>query len=570
MKIRSIRIEHVMRVRDVEAELRHPLTIIAGDNDVGKTSCYEAIRLAFTGEAVRVRLKKDYQALVRQGASSGSATVEWSHNGKTGRAFVAIPSGKQDCSPPCPPALAFILDAQRFASLPEDGRRRFLLDLMKVQTNVASVTERLIKRGCNRGLVQIITPMLRSGFSSAEKYAIDQQQEWRARWREATGEQYGEVKAEAWVAPLTALEYNRKDYLAICSSLRTLEEDERQLQKRIGAAEEYLSTKARYDAEVISLRKKSNDLAETKESLSRIEAEYSKAKKRLAISQEKLADALLSGQACPACGALLGVKEGGKIVRIEAMDQSAVTSLEAAVKHDQQTVRVLEESRAALSARMEEMLAAASALAILEQAMASPATKEDLDDLRSMAASVRQSIAELSDRKREMEKIAEDAKRAKEATERAREAHEKVKAWTAIREAVAPTGIPAEILEEALGPLNERLKQSSKVTGWSQAVLRGDMEIMVDGLPYGLLGESAKWKANAMIAEAISFMSGIKMLVLDRFDVLSVARRSELLDWCEHLVQKDGYETIMLFGTLKDKPQVPDANILWLKDGRVA
>ena len=56
---------------------------------------------------------------------------------------------------------------------------------------------------------------------------------------------------------------------------------------------------------------------------------------------------------------------------------------------------------------------------------------------------------------------------------------------------------------------------------------------------------------NAMIAEAISHLSGVKLLVLDRVDVLDMVGREDLLYWLDGLAEDGEIETALLFAALK-------------------
>lgn len=571
MRINGIRIEHVLQIRDIDVALKHPITIFAGDNNVGKTSIHEAIRIAFTGEAARVKQKKDYGALLRSGAKTGSAIVEFQHAGKTGRATATFPSMKQECSPPMPAELPFILDAPRFGALDDTARRRFLFDLFGVRANVQAVSERMAQKGCAEDLIKIVVPMLRGGFEPAEKYAIEQQQQWRANWKAITGETYGEVKAETWKAPLTAAEINKDGISGIAATMAELTEEHSGMQREIGAAKTHLASKERYHREAVNLKEKAANLAKLKREVGNTEKAIPKARAKAEQSKAKLSTARLSGQPCPACGTILAVKDGGKIVEIEVVQKPAqVAAIEAEAQQDDTALQTIEQTLQSVRQQFQESMSAASTLSAMEEAMGNPTTPEKMAELTEGANNIAKEIADFAEQKRKLEEAVAEVEAAKKATEVARQAHLKFKAWTVIREVLSPEGIPGEILEETLGPLNTRLKASAELTCWPAPQLRGDMEILVDGLPYGLQGESVRWRVDTMIAEGIANASNLKLLVLDRIDVLSIARRGELLDWCDHLVEKQGYESILLFGTLKEKPKIEGCNVFWLEGGRVA
>ncbi len=144
-----------------------------------------------------------------------------------------------------------------------------------------------------------------------------------------------------------------------------------------------------------------------------------------------------------------------------------------------------------------------------------------------------------------------------------------VAAWDALGDALAPSGIPAEMLSEALDPINERLMQSAMDAEWPRVGVEADMSISADCRAYALLSESEKWRTNAMLAEAIGFLSGVKLLVLDRFDVLDFKGRTDLLAWLDILASDGEIDSALLFGTLKALPaQLPDTIAAhWIDNG---
>lgn len=152
-------------------------------------------------------------------------------------------------------------------------------------------------------------------------------------------------------------------------------------------------------------------------------------------------------------------------------------------------------------------------------------------------------------------------------------------AWTAIGDALAPGGIPGEILAEAMEPLNDRLMHSAVVTEWPRVGIDADMGItQLSGTgdattvrPYALLSESEQWRADAMIAEAIAHLSGLRLLLLDRFDVLDLRGRSDLLAWMDELAESGEIETAVIFGTLKALPAKLPATMAthWIDGGHV-
>ncbi|MDR0703212.1 MAG: hypothetical protein LBF61_12595 [Azoarcus sp.] len=89
--------------------------------------------------------------------------------------------------------------------------------------------------------------------------------------------------------------------------------------------------------------------------------------------------------------------------------------------------------------------------------------------------------------------------------------------------------------------------------------------------PYALLSESEKWRADAMLAETIANLSKIKLLVLDRFDVLDLKGREDLIAWLDILAQNGEIDTALIFGTLKALPTSLPKTIAahWIENGFV-
>ena len=193
MKLTKLNIQNFLGARAVEVELTAPVTLFSGANGAGKSSIQEAVRMALTGESVRVGLKKDYGALVSDGERSGFAEVHTDQ----GVFSIELPSGKgmhlNDI-----PALPYVLNAQRFAALAENERRAFLFGLMGLSASGSAVKERLLAKGCDEKKIEAIMPLLRSGFEAAHKESQQRARDSKTEWRTITGETYGEVKAASW------------------------------------------------------------------------------------------------------------------------------------------------------------------------------------------------------------------------------------------------------------------------------------------------------------------------------------------------------------------------------------
>ena len=77
-------------------------------------------------------------------------------------------------------------------------------------------------------------------------------------------------------------------------------------------------------------------------------------------------------------------------------------------------------------------------------------------------------------------------------------------------DALAPDGIPGEIISDKLKPLNQLLMATAMATEWPLVVVTPTLDITVEGRPFGLQSESSQWRAQASIAEPAPSRSRIK------------------------------------------------------------
>lgn len=568
MRITSISVENFLGIRSAQVNIARPVTLFAGANYAGKSSLKEAVRMALVGEAVRVSLKKEYPALISDGAKEGFAEVLFDDR----RAFIMLPSGKG--TPPAeytpPKALPYVLDAQRFATLEVNDRRTFLFGLMGMKITPEAVSQRLAAKGADAKKVEQVIPLLRSGFPEACKAAKDKGTEAKGAWRAVTGETYGSVKGGTWKADKPAVDKKAHDQAV--ESLRAHDDQIAAANQTLGGLR---ADKKRHDdqqANVDGLREKVARLDRAKKKLTTDEVELADwiAKVTAAESAQSSREVLK----CPCCEALL-VHEGGALVQVEA--EAVAASQEADKLPEYQRSRDLMNKAVANDKRdIADIEAAAAELKAITEA--SPAPKQsEIDDAAAVLADLTAKRATVASK---LEQLAAATRAAAEADQRTAKAaghHADVLAWEKIADALAPDGIPGEMLAEALKPINDRLHQSALDSEWTEARINDDMSIVVgiesnkSGRPYALLSESEQWRVDAMLAEAISFQSGLKLLMLDRFDVLDAKGRTDLLAWLQVLADGGEIETALLFGTLKSLPSDLPATVAaeWINHGRV-
>ncbi|MBK8117375.1 MAG: AAA family ATPase [Candidatus Accumulibacter sp.] len=159
MKITAIKTQNFIGARDVDVKLTKPICLFAGKNFSGKSSLQEAVRMALTGESVRVSLKKEYGRMLTESQTVGYAVVE--HDGQ--QSAITLPNGAHEHTgnDRLPAVLPYVLDAQRFSSLPANDRRAFLFGLMGLRTDGDTVGGRMLTKGAT------LSRQMRSGRTCA-------------------------------------------------------------------------------------------------------------------------------------------------------------------------------------------------------------------------------------------------------------------------------------------------------------------------------------------------------------------------------------------------------------------
>ncbi len=568
MKITAIKTSNFLGARAVDLDLRSPITLVCGHNHSGKSSVAEAVRMALTGETVRVSLKKDYGRLITHGQTVGYAVVE--HDGQ--QSAITLPNGAHEHTGDRPPAvLPYVLDAQRFASMPANDRRYFLFGLMGLRTDGAAVTDRMITKGCDAAKVEQIAPHLRAGFDAAHKEAQGKARDSKASWRTVTGETYGSVKAAAWKAPKP--EFSAERLRTERDQMFSLAEQIEDGTRLIGDMQGRARIQAEQSAKIAGLRERAARFSSIEAKLRKDQAELQEWSAKCEHESRNSGGKQMPAEptyTCPACSVVLRYSHADGAL-VEFTPPPVVGSSEPGKLAEYQKARDLLARSVANDQRdLANADAAARALAQIEDGQADPApAPEEIDAKKIMVESLKKSRTALQESIKALEQDERQASQSDYRTEAARGHHADVAQWEAIADSLAPDGIPGEMLAEALEPINDRLASSSNDTEWLRVGIDADMTVTGDGRTYALLSESEKWRVDVMIAEAISHLSGIRLLVLDRVDVLDMDGREDLLYWMDGLAGDRAIETALLFATLKALPAKLPENVsaFWIENG---
>ncbi|MCY1364942.1 hypothetical protein D9M69_517690 [compost metagenome] len=269
---------------------------------------------------------------------------------------------------------------------------------------------------------------------------------------------------------------------------------------------------------------------------------------------------------CPCCNERLIIEDsvlvklhqphGGDPEAARRVDEyrGYLESAQRAVENSQRDVKAAEDAVSQIKALKAGLQAEVSADAIANAEQQINELRQRRDSFRAKVESLQEAARALAERDVVIAKAAQH--------------HADVIAWLAIADHLAPEGIPAELLNKAMTPVNTALQVMSRLTGWNQVALNAGMELTANGRAYGLLSESERWRCDTLIALAIAQVSGLRMALLDRFDVLDLPSRAQLLGALIELANLDSIDSVIVSGTLKARPATPaQIQTVWIENG---
>jgi hypothetical protein len=551
-----------------------PLTLLCGPNESGKTAAVDAIAFAMLAEHRRIEARGDRGQLLTLGAAGGYVAIRCGSGPETVKFMRDIASGRPKGGGMALPigdtaarsAVRYVLDPGLFARAKDDERRAVLLDVMRVSMSPSALLNELEARGHLREQLTSL-PMTEDPAQWVAR-CDRSASEARGVWKGITGEVYGSVKAEGWAVPLPS---GAPDPAEIADTQMAVADLRQKL--ALAHTEQGAIAERRFAHEQRAKRRAALVVGLSRES--ELRASLEAAEKTLEDAETKQTEAALhlahvrsmptlDVLKCSQCGRRHLLK-GGVLVPTDLMEVHVVTAsdllnAQAAERTTQANLKTARAIRNNLQRSVDD-------LDLMRAELARDIPPDEVEDANHAAriGQIEGDLTAAMDRLAAMNETAADAKRAAADTDAAAKAHEQVKRWVALAEAISPSGIPAELLSKALGPYNQTLMRLASEAGWPCVTLGADMRLSREGLPYGLLSESARWKADLLLTLALAIHGHLKFMVVDRFDVLELAARRPLLVWLYGLTKAGTMDTIILAGTLKEPPKVPgDVRVHWL------
>ncbi len=573
MRITKLEITNFQGLRHAALDVSAPVLLVAGHNGAGKSSLLDAIAMAFNGQPRRVSLKKDMAQLVTEGAKKGEARVEWLDAAYEVQVCgVALPTGKGSALTDSP-FLPYVLDASLFASLDAKERRRVLFDLSGASTSPNQIAERLVAKGHAAALVEKVKPLLRSGFPAAVEQAKAYASESRGAWKAITGENYGSEKAVDWGPELLATVVTEDQVAEAGKNLQLLEDDLAEAQQALGASKQARQAADGRAQRIAKLRELVDLEPRRRNKLATDEANQDEWSEKVMA-----AEAAASGEpahqplTCPHCQGAVDLQAGQLVAH---QPPAKVADPEAAKRLEEYRGYLASAQRAVANSQrdLKESEDAAAQAAALEAETAKAPSAEAIANGEQAINELRQARDRQQAKVQSLQEAFNAAAQRQDVIKQAAGFHAEVCAWSALADALSPTGIPAEILADAIGPVNELLQRLSGTAGWSPVQISADIDVTFGGRLYGLLSESERWRCDATLALAIATISGLRLALLDRFDVLDVpARTQQAMKLFQSLAAGGEIDTLIVAGTLKEPmAKTPEwLQAVWIDGGHIA
>ncbi|HCF5141337.1 TPA: AAA family ATPase [Pseudomonas aeruginosa] len=573
MRITKLEITNFQGLRHAALDVSAPVLLVAGHNGAGKSSLLDAIAMAFNGQPRRVSLKKDMAQLVTEGAKKGEARVEWLDAAYEVQVCgVALPTGKGSALTDSP-FLPYVLDASLFASLDAKERRRVLFDLSGASTSPNQIAERLVAKGHAAALVEKVKPLLRSGFPAAVEQAKAYASESRGAWKAITGENYGSEKAVDWAPELLATVVTEDQVAEAGKNLQLLEDDLAEAQQALGASKQARQAADGRAQRIAKLRELVDLEPRRRNKLTTDEQNQDEWSEKV-MAAELASSGSVPHQplTCPHCQGAVDLQAGTLVVH---QPPEQIADAEAARRLPEYREYLASAQRAVANSQrdLDECLAAAEQIKALEAESVEAPSAEAIANGEQAINELRQARDASRAKLVALQEALEAATQREASIAKAQAAHQDVVAWTGMADALSPAGIPAEILADAIGPVNELLQRLSGTAGWSPVQISADIDVTFGGRLYGLLSESERWRCDTTIALAIATISGLRLALLDRFDVLDVpARTQQAMKLFQSLAAGGEIDTLIVAGTLKEPMAKTPAwlQAVWIDAGQLA
>ncbi|HJQ56418.1 MAG TPA: hypothetical protein VJ890_05905 [Vineibacter sp.] len=526
-----------------------PLCLLAGVNAAGKSSVAQAVGAAASGNALPVAglTKAMTGMLVRSGAANG--TVELVGDG--GTVWMAWPAAaaRQEGGEP-PQASQYAAGLSSVLTLPQRDRARVLSDVLKALPTHDDVSTALAEVGWAPERCEAAWKLIEEqGWDGAHAARRDRGAEFKGRWRQVTGANYGSRIAAAWRPDLADLDEGEL--------IDAVREARAGLEKAQTAA-------AVSSVEQAQLRTEASLVGALTAAEAIAAGDVDRAQAEVAAAQEARA-ALPSAEQpathpCPYCSEPIIVQNARpRLVKSEVAPlqdselkarRLAIADADGKIAHAGDALNAARQKLAAAQAAVE------NARRAQERIAANPGSAEPGMSVEALRAEVARTEKRLAEYRTKVE---------------ADEINAQIERNEQLLEVLAGDGLRAKKLSRVLDVfVGRQLKALTDAAGWAAVTIDAEMNVSM-GLPYPLLSKSEQYRVRAVFQVAMAIIDGSDLVVLDEADILDGPTRSGLFKMLDAATQ-EGLAALVCM-TLSRKDQAPDLAAIglgrsyWLEAG---
>jgi DNA repair exonuclease SbcCD ATPase subunit len=593
-----ITIHNIMQIESLELDLTAPLNVIAGPNEAGKSSIRDALLWGFTGEARGLKTHKDQAALIREGAKSGEVTI--SLDGQ--HAFTRRKTAKTNAQvlgeiPDIGLSPAILFDPYVYLAQSEDQRRELLFKVIPglnpTEENVFKrlgrwpTVETLFALGpvpeqeppgtvereyANWLIIKTIAKMATShGFPGAEKEAVAKRQE----AKRVRGALEGTVTEPQKTLTLDGKEYSipTLNFQAIEATLKELQKEKDGLLRQKGAGEAKAKRIAKIQGQLDGIGTPDTP---NPDEITKLREELRLTKKAWEINARETIQAAVKNQTFPATCPVITLEQitcpkAGQMVGAEP---PAPGVLKALTQNRQGLIKKSDEITAALFTahqKVETYQAAVEKKKNLEEELTRLQAEPDAGaDLDTEIAAREERILKGRVFQENIKKYKGDLSRFQDTQAKIAIAVQEIAIYDAIAKALAPDGIPSQMIAEALNGINGLLEEAAQYLFPGRYLhLTGELQIVLQNSPYVTLSKSAKYRVGIAFQYALAKLTGARILLIDEADILDASHLSQLIDFL--VAHLGDFDQIMVFMTSETPilPKIEEFHSWWLEDGAI-
>jgi len=508
-------------IKEIDADFDKPLCIVVGENESGKSSVIDSIKIA-CGVEVRGVAAGDRSPLNHNGEKfsvkfcpSDEAELLASPKKKPSEASVSAALGISR------KALPFALNSDKFRDASPKELKDLFAEVLQLEYDWRATA--VEKYECDKDIIKTLSKDPAEALKEAiEKRRLckktdapEEPEDFKVTLR-AGETPVSEVDVDALRKALATVEESLNDSLTEKGTLLAgVMSDSQQAETK----KEIKALKAKLD-NAVDIEALKVELTGAEEELDTAKADYAKGQaesQAMETAKEKYADLL--GDFCEDCNAILAAKIGG--------DDDEVAKLESEMEEAVEAVALFTKEIEDLKAKIADgdVTGLPEKMKLLEDALESGSDnsgvelqEKEIEALSGKVSKGRKLVEQVTDYRKAVEEYDKAMLGAGSNGDKREKWEVIVKAIPLIQKAAVASG---------LTPLREILDSFKFLDG--KIEVSEDLEITYDGRPVGLMSDSAQYRFGIIMEFAVLKLFGAPFAVIDRADIVVSPKYKKLL-----------------------------------------